>query len=84
MYTIYHKICGQPAFKYRHRPVAGERIQVDKARLLSGARCPERETMHCGTCELPLRADHLAPGLRIFDMTSDVDMEELYGPYRSK
>jgi hypothetical protein len=81
MIEIYHKRCGQPAFKYRYLPVAGERILRKDAFHLDGDPIGPNETMFCESCGRPIsNARALMPSPpKEYDMTSSEDMQELYG-----
>lgn len=83
MYTIYHLPCKRPAMLYETKPISGNRIFQDKARHLDGTVFGDGELPRCGSCGMRLVGPHLIPDpndIRLFDMSNDEDMQELYGP----
>ena len=79
MHTIYHTVCGQPAFKYLIEPKPRARIKIDHAVRLDGGPFVPGAVQYCGTCQMGLSAADLMPGPPVYDMTSQEDMNLLYG-----
>lgn len=83
MIDIFHlsDTCGRPAFKYDHRPSAGETIKKEHALHINGRPFLGREKLvYCESCGMPLMSGlNLAPSpMRVFDMSSNADMAEFY------
>ena len=79
MFTIYHKICHQPAFNYSCEPVPGAKIRIENATMLDGRPFVPGSMQYCGTCQMPLSAADLGPGPTVYDMNNQEQMDELYG-----
>lgn len=82
MINIYHTVCGFPAFKYDHFPVGGERIMSKHATTLDGTPINKNAPMVCGSCgrriQMP-RFELIPPPMKVYDMASVADMQEVYG-----
>ena len=78
MHTIYHAVCGEPAFKYKIEPKARELITIEHAVGLGGRPLVRGAIQYCGTCGGPLATADLLPGPPVYNMASQGDMEKLY------
>jgi hypothetical protein len=80
--TILHSICNNPAFLYDHMPKPGETIHPEYVTTLNGQWVPDGVVgMRCGSCGARLQAKELAPGLMVYNMADEDDMEIIYGEY---
>ena len=79
MYTIYHKLCRQPAFNYLIEPIPAAKIKIEHAVRLDGGPFVPGGIHYCGTCQMELSAADLGPGPTVYDMNSQEQMDKLYG-----
>jgi len=82
MISIYHRVCGAPAFLYDHMPSAGEPIRSRHAVTIHGRQITEGSPMVCGSCGKRVLVPPLElapPPIKVYDMSNTADMQEVYG-----